>query len=572
MKKPMLSYLMPAFLLLFLNCNTDKKEAAELVLSNAKVFTVNKTQPEAEAVAVKDGKIVFAGSDEDVKRFIGDKTEVIDCKGQFVMPGFIEGHGHIHGLGSSLINLNLMPVKNWDEIVAMVAEAVKKAKPGDWIIGRGWHQEKWNPAPAKNYLGYPYHAELDKVSPDNPVFLSHASGHSAYVNTKAMELAGITSATPNPDGGEIVKDKNGEIVGVLAETAQGLIGKVYRDWVNQQSEEEQKAKWAESIKLAEEECLKKGVTSFQDAGSSFQQVRWIKELAQQGKLNIRHWLMVRESNASLRSHARVFPIVNEGNEFLTVKAVKVSLDGALGSYGAWLLEPYSDRPGWVGENTFNIDSLKAIADFCWQNNLQLCVHAIGDRANREVINIYAEQIAKDKNKDHRWRVEHAQHVNPIEIPRFAEWKVIASMQGIHCTSDAPFVPKRLGNKRSEEGAYVWQSFLKAGVLVNNGTDVPVEDVDPVANFYASVTRKLKDGTEFYPAQKMTREQALYSYTMANAMAAFEEKEKGSLEIGKYADLVVLSNNLLTCSDEEIKNTQVVMTIVGGKVKYKAPGH
>lgn len=549
-------------------CSQPQSQKADMVLNNAIVYTVNKNQPTAEAVAVKEGKIIFTGTDEEVKKYIDDKTEIIDCKGQFVMPGFIEGHGHIHGLGSSLVNLNLMHVKNWDEIVAMVAEAVKKAKPGDWIIGRGWHQEKWNPAPVKNFLGYPYHEELDKISPNNPVLLSHASGHSSYVNAKAMELAGINNSTKNPEGGEIVKDKNGVIVGVLAETAQRLVGRAYGDWVNKQSKAEQKNKWIESIKLAEEECLKKGVTSFQDAGSSFEQVQGFKELADQHKLNIRHWLMVRDNNASLRAHANVFPIINEGNGFLTVKAVKVSLDGALGSYGAWLLEPYTDRADWVGESTFNIDSLKAIADFCLKNNLQLCVHAIGDRANREVINIYAEQIAKDKSKDHRWRVEHAQHVNPAEIPRFAEWKVIASMQGIHCTSDGPFVPKRLGDKRSEEGAYVWQSFLKAGVVVNNGTDVPVEDVDPIANFYSSVTRKMKDGKEFYPAQKMTREQAIYSYTMANAFAAFQEKDKGSIEEGKYADFVILSNNLITCKEEEIKNTKVVMTIVGGKVKYK----
>jgi predicted amidohydrolase YtcJ len=383
-----------------------------------------------------------------------------------------------------------------------------------------------------------------------------------------MEQAGITSNTKSPAGGEILKDNTGKIVGVFSENAMGLIGRAYGVWEDQQSKEVQIAKWQHSIQLAEEDCLKKGVTSFEDAGSSFEQVEGMKQLAQQGKLNIRHWLMVREDNATLRTHANVFPIINEGNGFLTVKAVKVSLDGALGSYGAWLLEPYTDRPSSTGENTFNIDSLKAIADFCWQNNLQLCVHAIGDRANREVINIYAEQIAKDKSKDHRWRVEHAQHVNPLEIPRFKEWNVIASMQGIHCTSDAPFVPKRLGAKRSEEGAYVWQSFLKAGVLVNNGTDVPVEDEDPIPNFYASVTRKLKDGTEFYPAQKMTREQALYSYTLANAFAAFQEKDKGSLEVGKYADIVILSNDLMTCKDEEIKNTKVVTTIVGGKVKYK----
>ncbi len=539
-----------------------------MVLNNAQVYTVSKEQSNAEAIAIKDGKIVFVGSDEDVKKYIGEKTEVVDCAGQFVMPGIIEGHGHIHGLGSSLVNLNLMNVKNWDEIVALVADAVKKAKPGDWIIGRGWHQEKWSPSPAKNYLGYPYHEELDKVSPDNPVLLTHASGHSSYINAKAMELAGITAATANPKGGDIVKDKSGRILGVLEETAQGLAGRVYGQWVNLQSEAERKAKWIESIRLAEEECLRNGVTSFQDAGSSFLQVAWMKELAQQNKLNIRHWLMVRDGNASLRANANVFPVINEGNGHLTVKAVKVSLDGALGSYGAWLLEPYTDRTGFYGQNTFNVDSLKAIADFCWTNNLQLCVHAIGDRANKEVIDIFAGQIKNQKDKDHRWRVEHAQHVNPAEIPRFKEWNVIASMQGIHCTSDAPFVPKRLGDKRSAEGAYVWQSFLKAGVVVNNGTDVPVENIDPIANFYSSVTRKMKDGNAFYPEQKMSREEAIYSYTLANAYAAFEEKEKGSLEVGKYADITVLSNNLITCKDEEIGNTKIVMTIVGGKVKYK----
>ena len=556
-----------AVVLLLFACSNEQKITADLVINNANIYTVNPDQPQAEAIAVKDGKILFVGSNDDVKKYTGDQTELIDAKGQFVMPGFIEGHGHIHGLGSSLINLNMMHAKNWSEIVSMVEEAVKKAKPGDWIIGRGWHQEKWTPAPEKNYLGYPYHETLDKVSPENPVLLSHASGHGSFVNSKAMELAGITSSTPNPKGGEIVKDKDGVIVGFLSETAQGLTGRAYNNWLSNQSEEELKAKWAESIRLAEEDCLKKGITSFEDAGSSFKQVAWMKELAQEGKLNIRHWLMVREGNISLRNHADVFPVIDEGNGFLTVQAVKVAMDGALGSYGAWLLEPYSDRPGWVGENTVDPDSLRAIAEFCWDHNLQLCVHAIGDRANREVINIYEEQISKDKNKDHRWRVEHAQHVNPSEIPRFAEWHVIASMQGIHCTSDGPFVPKRLGDKRSEEGAYVWQSFLKAGVLVNNGTDVPVEDEDPISCYYASVTRIMNNGKAFYPEQKMTRQEAIYSYTMANAIAAFQEKEKGSLEVGKYADIVILSNDLINCKDDDIKNTNVVMTIVDGKIKY-----
>ncbi len=548
-----------------------QNKSADLILLNGKVYTVNKKQPWAEAVVVKDGKIVFVGKEKEARTYANTSTEIVDCKGQFVMPGFIEGHGHIHGLGNSLMNLDLMNVKNWDEIVNMVAEAVKKAKPGDWIIGRGWHQEKWNPSPAKNHLGYPYHEELDKVSPNNPVLLGHASGHSSYVNAKAMELANITDQTKNPSGGDIVKDKDGKIVGVLEETAQGLVSIAYGAWLNKKTIEERKAEWAKGIQLAEEESLKNGVTSFQDAGSSFQQVQWMKELAQEGKLNIRHWLMVRAGNNSLRQNANVFPVINEGNGFLSVKAIKVSLDGALGSYGAWLLEPYEDRKEFYGQNTFPMDELRKIAEFSWEKNLQLCVHAIGDKANRETINIFSEQIQKNKSKDHRWRVEHAQHVNPAEIPRFKEWSVIASMQGIHCTSDAPFVEKRLGAKRAESGAYMWKSFLNAGVVVTNGTDVPVEKVDPIDCFYATVTRKQKNGVAFYPKQRMTREEAIYSYTMANAFAAFDEKQKGSLESGKYADIVVLSNNLINCKEEDIKNTKVLMTFVGGKLKYSGNG-
>ncbi len=559
------------FLLFFASLSSPRlclAQKASLVIQNAKVYTVNKNQPSAEAVAILDDKIVFVGSNVDVKKYIGTGTEVIDAQGKFLMPGIIEGHGHIHGMGASLININLMKVKNWEEIVSLVADAVKKAKPGDWIIGRGWHQEKWDHAPAKNYLGYPYHEELDAVSPDNPVILTHASGHSVYVNAKALQLSGITEKTANPTGGDIVKDKSGKMVGVLEERAQTLVYPSYMAWMQKRPLEDRKSDWRKSIKLAEAECLRNGVTSFVDAGSSFQEVDWMQEMAKEGKMDIRHWVMVREGIKNLSANAAKFPIMNEGDNHLTVNAVKVSLDGALGSYGAWLLEPYSDRPDTYGQNTFSMDELRQVAKLCWDKNLQLCVHAIGDRANRETVNIFSEQITRNKTKDHRWRVEHAQHVNPAEIPRFKEWNIIASMQGIHCTSDAPFVPKRLGDQRAATGAYMWRAFMDAGVLINNGTDVPVEDIDPFANIYASVTRKLKDGTTFYPAQKMTREEALYSYTLANAIAVFEEKQKGSVEAGKLGDLVLVNNNLLTCPEEDIKNTKVIMTIVGGKVKYK----
>jgi predicted amidohydrolase YtcJ len=554
--------------LLVIGLSVDAQEA-DMVIRNANVYTVDASLPKAEAVGVKDGKIIYVGSNDGVKKHIGSRTNQVDANGKFLMPGLIEGHGHIHGMGASLVNLNLMKVKNWDEILALVKAAAAKAKPGDWIIGRGWHQEKWDHAPSPNHLGYPYYADLDKVAPNNPVLLTHASGHSSYVNGKALQLAGITEKTPNPSGGDIVKDPTGKIVGVLEERAQALVSRVYYEWYSKRPLAERKSEWQRAISLAEQECLRNGVTSFADAGSSFEQVAWMKELADQKKFAIRHWVMVREGNVQLNKNATVFPIINAGNAHLTVKAIKVSLDGALGSYGAWLLEPYHDRQNFYGQNTFDTTELRQIAAFAWDHDLQLCVHAIGDRANRETIDIFSEQIQRNMKKDHRWRVEHAQHVNPSEIPRFKQWSVIASMQGIHCTSDAPYVVKRLGEERAANGAYMWRAFMNAGVLVNNGTDVPVEDIDPFANFYASVTRKQKNGEAFYPAQRMTREEAIYSYTLANAIAQFEEKDKGSITVGKMADLVLLSNDLTQCKEEAIPATKVVMTIVDGKILYQS---
>lgn len=544
-------------------------QEANLIITNANIYTVNKALPKANSLALRGNKIIFVGNENGIKEFIGAKTEVIDAKGKTVLPGFIEGHGHIHGMGASLIDLNLMNVKNWEEIVFLVGEAVKRAKPGDWIIGRGWHQEKWDHTPEVNYLGYPYHQTLDKVSPNNPVMLTHASGHSVYVNVKALELSSINNQTINPIGGDIVKDAKGDIVGVLEEKAQGLAVNAYTTWLNKRSLAERKAAWRHSINLAETECLKNGITSFVDAGSTFEQVAWMKELAEENKLAIRHWLMVRDGINGLKKNQSVFPINQIGNGHLSVKAIKVALDGALGSYGAWLLDSYSDRKDFVGQNTFSMDELKKIASFAWEKDLQLCVHAIGDKANRETVNIFANQIAKNPSKDHRWRIEHAQQVNPIEIPRFKQWNIIASMQGIHCTSDAPYVIKRLGEERASTGSYMWRAFMNAGVLINNGTDVPVENIDPFANFYSSVTRKQKNGDSFYPEQKMTREEALFSYTLANAYATFEDKLKGSLEVGKYADLIMLNNNIMTCDESEIPKTKVLMTIVGGKVGYRS---
>lgn len=561
------------FFFLFFSCDSDSNENnkyVDLVIKNGVIATLNKEQPTAKTILIKDGRIVDVLKDETYENKVGPNTKTIDAEGNFVMPGFIEGHGHFSGLGKSLINLNFLKSKNWEEIVSQVETAAKTAKPGEWIEGRGWHQEKWDTKLDKQIHGYPYHDRLSEISPDNPVVLYHASGHSLFANEKAMEVVGITKETPDLEGGEIVKDINGQPIGVFEERAMTPFKDAYSEYLEGKSEKEKYAVWKKGIDLAELDCLKKGITSFQDAGSTFSEIERYEKLATEKDLDLRLWVMIRHSYEDMKGKLSKFPILNAGDHFLTVRAVKSEVDGALGAFGAWLLKPYNDKPNFVGQNTTPIPEVKNIGALAMDNGLQFCVHAIGDRANRVVLNIFEEQFRNQPDKkDLRWRIEHAQHLDPADIPRFKKLDVIASMQGIHCTSDAPFVEKRLGEERSKKGAYPWRSLLDAGVVIANGTDAPVEDVDPIQSFYASVTRKRADsGFEFFEEQKMTRAEALYSYTLGNAFAAFEEKLKGSIEVGKLADITILSNNLLTCKDEEILRTKVLYTVIDGKVKYK----
>ncbi len=545
-------------------------EKADLVLINGDFYTVDEENPRAEAIAIRAGRILEVGDNEAIQDLRDDNTEVIDLEGQFAMPGFIEGHGHFSGLGSSLINLNFLHSRSWDDIVAAVAEKAADTPPGEWIVGRGWHQEKWSESPQPNVLGYPYHDALSEVSPDNPVVLRHASGHGLIANAQAMRLAGISRETPDPSGGEIVRDSRGRATGVFEETAMGLINQAYQAYRDSLSEDDLKAEWLRGIELAQEACLSKGITSFQDAGSSMAMIEDYRELAENGELDLRLWAMIRESSDQLEDHVSRLPIIDAGDHFFTCRAIKVSIDGALGSFGAWLLASYDDKPEFVGQNTTPVEEVEKLARIARENDLQLCVHAIGDKANRVVLDIYEENFGEETDQsDLRWRIEHAQHLHPDDIPRFAQMGVIAAMQGIHCTSDAPFVEKRLGQERARLGAYPWRSLLDAGAVVGNGTDAPVEEVDPLPSFYASVTRRRADtGMEFFTEQAMTREEAIESYTLSNAYAAFEEQDKGSLEPGKLADIVVLSNDLLTCGDDEILNTEVLMTLVGGEVKFR----
>lgn len=556
-------------LLLFAGCKSELP--ADLILLGGNIYTGDRENPNAAALAVREGKLIYVGDEAGAKKFAGPNTEMVDAEGKFVMPGFIEGHGHFAGLGGSLINLNFIKTKSWDEIVAMVAEKAKTAKPGEWIIGRGWHQEKWTQPLFASVHGYPMHDALSAVSPENPVLLNHASGHGSFANKKAMELAGITRETPDPKGGTIVRDAQGDAIGMFEERAQGIIYQAYNTYLKTQSPEQLEKIWHDGIELAQQECLRKGVTSFQDAGSSFQEMEWYQALAEQNKLKVRLWAMLRQGSRDLAGEAlNTFPWVGLGNDHFTMRAVKADVDGALGSYGAWLLAPYSDRSDrFYGQNTTEVSEVDAVARLCIDHGLQLCVHAIGDRANREVLDLMERHFeANPEKKDLRWRIEHSQHLDTADIPRFAELGVIASMQGIHCTSDAPFVVKRLGEFRARTGAYAWKSLLQAGAVVTNGTDTPVEDVDPLASFYATVTRTRADnGMRFFPEQKLSREEALHSYTLAAAFSAFEETVKGSLSPGKWADFILLSEDLVHCPDEAILKTEVLKTWVGGKLLY-----
>jgi len=549
---------------IFFGCQSE--DNFDTIILSSNIQTVNDKMETVTAVGIKNDLIVAVGDRETLLKQKSSNTKIMDLGDAFVMPGFIEGHGHFSGLGKSVMNLNFLNSKSWQEIVAMVEAKAKTAKPGEWIYGRGWHQEKWNQAPDDAQDFYPTHSSLSEISPDNPVILFHASGHSLFANEKAMSLAGVTSEMPDPKGGHIVRDSRGDAIGVFEERAMTTIRDAYQDYLKTLNEDELEAIWYESIELGMDECLSKGITSFQDAGTYFDESPRYQKMAEEGKLRLRLWSMLRQSSEELKNNIAPHKIINAGNGFYTCRAIKSEVDGALGSYGAWLLKSYDDKVNFVGQNTTEISEVEALAKLAKANDIQLCIHAIGDRANREVLDI----IETHAEGDHRWRIEHAQHLHPDDIPRFKELGAIASMQGVHCTSDAPFVTTRLGQYRAKMGAYVWKSLIESGAVVVNGTDAPVEDVDPIASYYASVTRKRTDtGLEFFTEQKMTRAEALRSYTINAAYAAFEEDQKGSIEVGKFADFTVLSEDLMNCSDEAILDAEVLYTIVGGKVMYEA---
>ena len=555
--------------LIIFNCS-DKKTPADLIIRGGIIYTAEDSNPVVEAVAVIGDKIVYAGDLKNSSKFEGENTRVIDLQGKTMTPGFIEGHGHFFGVGYFEIDLDLMKAKNYDEIVEMVRVAAEKAQPGQWILGRGWHQDKWDTLPSNMVKGFQTHEKLSAVSPNNPVVLEHASGHAVQVNAKAMEIAGVNQLSKeslksvSEEGGEIIRDKNGNPTGIFNELATGLI---YRYMPASDDDRDRQA-----IGLATQTCLRNGITSFQDAGENRRSIDFLRQAKNDGTLGVRLYVMLGGDDKTL-----VNEWLNKGPEIdslnmLTIRSIKLYCDGALGSRGAWLLEPYTDRPDFYGMATMSMDSVLAVSRKALKSGFQVCSHAIGDRANKEILDRY--EIALKENpeiKDHRFRIEHAQHIAPNDIPRFGQLGVIPAMQAVHMSSDRPWAIDRLGEKRIKEGAYMWQSLLKSGAKIVNGTDAPVEPINPIASFFSSVTRQTLQGQPsggYEPEEKMTRAQALKSYTLDAAYGAFEENIKGSIAPGKLADFTIFSKDIMTVSDDQILSTEVSMTIVGGKVLYE----
>ena len=534
-------------------------EPADLVLKNAVVHTVDAKRPRADAVAVRGNRIVAVGSTAEVQAFVGPKTRVLDLAGRTVVPGFDDSHAHMLGIGFARLDVDLVGARTYAEVVERVARAVKTRRPGEWVRGRGWHEGKWDAPAAGAVRGFPTHPALTAVSPDNPVVLERADGHAVLANAKAMALKGISRATKPPEGGEILRDAKGEPTGVFVDNAQGLV----------EPPERTPAEVRRALELAMDECLAKGVTSLTDAGEGTEVIALYREAAAAGTLRTRLYVMA-AGLPTMKALGRPDP----GHGMLAVRAVKLYADGALGSRGAALLEPYSDDPGNSGLLVTPAEEILEAARFALAHGFQVGTHAIGDRANRVVLDAYQTAFGEIRAaKDPRFRVEHAQILDAADIPRFGQLGVLAAMQGIHCPSDRPWAPKRLGDARVAEGAYVWRKLLDTGARILNGTDAPVEDVSPVQNFHATVTRQDAAGQPpggFDPDQKLTRAEALRTMTLDAAYGSFAETEKGSIEVGKLADLVVLSQDILSVPDDALMKTAVLATIVDGKLLYEKP--
>ena len=546
------------------------QKSADLVLKNGKILTMDAARPQVETLAVRDDKIIAVGSAGEIEPYMFSQTRVIDLEGQLAVPGIIEGHGHYMSLGESLMGLDLRPTRSWQEIVDVVAGAVRGTRPGAWIVGRGWHQDKWDDLPSPNIDGFPVHHRLSEMSPNNPVILIHASGHGVFVNALALEQSAIYPDSSNPIGGEIVRDSHGNPTGMLRETAQDPAREALAKSRAKRPTEVIEAELRRQVKLAAEEAMANGITSFHDMGETFRTIDLYRKLADEGNLPLRLYVCVQEPSEVMRDQLTDYRMVGYGNNYLTVRAIgEKVLDGALGVHGGWLLEPYADMPQSSGFNVVPLAEIGRSAELAIQHDYQMAIQGIGDRATRELLDIYEKNFNLNPiKKDPRWRIEHCQVIHPDDLIRYSKLNVIASIRGVFATSDGPWVVKRLGEKRARERGYLYRTLMESDITVINGTDPPVEGISPIENFYRSITREMENGALFFPEQRLTRQQVLETYTINSAFAAFEEEIKGTLTPGKLADVTVFSQDIMSIPEEEILNTRIAYTIIGGEVKYQ----
>jgi len=531
-------------------------QQADLVVTNAHIYTSDVNRPVAEALAVRGGRIAFVGSNRGALALAGSRTERLDLSGKTVITGMVDAHAHLLGLGEALRTVDLVGTRSYDEVIARVVERAKTARPGEWIRGRGWDQNDWADT------RFPTHAALSRAVPNNPVYLTRVDGHAALVNARALELAQVTAATPDPTGGRFIRDSANNPTGVLVDAAQGIVGRVIPA--------SSRAELREQTLAAIAEANRWGLTGIHDAGVAPEGIAVYEELAKEGRYSLRNYVMVRSSDSVLDAFMQRGPQKALYDGRLWIRAIKLVADGALGSRGAALLEPYSDDPGNTGLITTPPERIRSVAVRALKAGFQVNVHAIGDRANRIVLDQFEAALREVPTADHRFRIEHAQILRYQDIPRFAELDVIPSMQGSHQTSDMYWVPNRLGWARAQ-GAYAWRSLLNTGVVIPNGSDFPVEAVNPLISFHSFFTRQDADNFPpggWMPEQRTTREEALLSITLWPAYAAFMENESGSLTIGKYADFVVLDRDIMTIAPEEVLRTRVLMTVLGGKAVYR----
>ena len=533
-----------------------QQQPADWILYNGRIYTVDANRPLAAAMAVRDGRVIFVGSRRGVEALAGNRTTRTDLEGRTVIPGMVDAHVHLAGLGAALRRVDLVGTRSYQEVIDRVVERARATPNGEWVTGRGWDQNDWADT------RFPTMEALSAAVPDHPVYLTRVDGHAALVNARALELAQVTAASTDPDGGRFIRDANGNPTGVLINRAQGIVSSV----IPSASREETR----QAISAAIQEANKWGLTGVHDAGVGPEIIDLYEELAEDGRYDLRNYVMISSGDQTLARYFARGPQEGLYNGRLWIRAIKISSDGALGSRGAALLEPYSDDPDNRGLVTTPPERVREVAVRALQQGFQLNVHAIGDRANRLVLDAFESALNEVPTPDHRFRVEHAQILHFQDIPRFAQLDVIPSMQGSHQTSDMYWAIDRLGWTRVQ-GAYAWRTLLNTGVVIPNGSDFPVEHPNPLISFKAFVTRQDENGWPaggWFGNERTTRDEALKSMTLWPAYAGFMEDVSGSLSPGKYADFVILSQDIMTVAPEHILDTHVMMTVLGGKIVYR----